>query len=768
MSDTKPNVLAVNFANIPQSLKRIDRWVLWRYVKRESKSGIKWDKVPFTIRGAYASSTKPEDWSTFREVEHTYQIDDFDGVGLVIHGPEFQGIDADDCLDEDGVLNDFGQELLDRIDGYAEISPSGTGLKIFAKTNLQSSNTKKELELYVDGRYFTVTGNRLHGHDDLSTEVQELDWLVAREFNQTNAVVGIETEDLAIMNLKAPLPEWTIDRVRDEVLAHLSPDGSYAEWLEIGMALHHQGQGDGEWLDLWDAWSQDGSTYSEGACEKKWDSFNRQRAKGKGPKTLRALLDKTQAARAQTVTNIVDDFIDQIENIVVATNLETVVARNIARNRDITDMDRERLAKAIADRSVALKQKIGITTVRGWLKAKVSSEFIHTNADGLPLCTIENLNILLRRMNTTVRYNVISKQVEILIASDWYTQDNQFNASLACINSEANKVGMPTKHINLFLLQIADKNQFNPVVTWVGSKPWDGISRIDRLAATIESPMSPEFKKVLLLKWLKQCIAAAYSPNGISPQGVMVFQGEQFKGKTRWFQSLVSPRPELALTGHTLDVKNKDSILIALSYWLVELGELDATFSRSEISALKSHITQSVDKVRRPYAPAESVFPRRTSYFASVNEMQFLHDPTGNRRFWVIPVTGINHDHGIDMQQVWAEVLELYQADDVFYLNNEELCTLNFNNQDYTAHDPIEERILGAFDWNSTDEWEWASATDVLIRCGIVNPTKSQTMSASRTIRKHNGNRHRKSNGRNLLAIPKSRSTFAEIVEKVQ
>lgn len=767
MSNSKPTALAVDFAKIPATLKAIDRWVLWRYVRRETKSGIKWDKVPFSINGAYASSTNSETWSPFAEAEQAYLLGDFDGVGIIISGPDFQGIDADDCV-EDGVINSFGQELLDKIDGYAEISPSGTGIKIFAKTNLQSSNKKKELELYVDGRYFTVTGNRIEGHNDLSEKCQDLNWLVSREFNQSNTTVVMEAGDLAFTNLKTPLSEWDLERVRDEVLAHLSPDGSYAEWLEIGMALHHQGQGGGDWLDLWDAWSQDGSTYAEGDCARKWQSFNMQRAKGKGPKTLRGLLDKTQLQRAQLITNVVDDLLYEIESTIAASNLETVIGKKIARNCEITDTDRERLAGAIVARSAALNSKMGITKVRSWLKPITHSVFPDTNSEGAPLCTIENVNVLLRQMNATVRYSVINKQIEIQIAYDGYTQDNQFNASFARITSEASKVGMPTKHLLLFLTQIADKNHFNPVVDWVSSKPWDGISRLDQLAATIESPMSPKFKKALLLKWLKQCIAAAYEPRGVSPQGVLVFQGDQFKGKTRWFQSLVAPRPELALTGHTLDVKNKDSILIALSFWLVELGELDATFSRSEISALKSHITQAMDKIRRPYAQAESTYPRRTIYFASVNERQFLFDPTGNRRFWVIPVSGINHAHDIDMQQLWAEVLSLYEANKSFHLNQEELLILNSSNEDFYANDPVEERILGAFDWNVSPEWEWASATDVLIRCGIQNPTKSQAMNASRVIRKNNGDQHRKSNGRNLLAIPKMRSAFAELGEKTQ
>jgi len=769
MSDFKPIVAPVQIGNIPSELKTLERWVLWRFIKKQNKKGIKWDKVPFTVHGSNASTTNPATWDTFSNVEKAYLAGGFDGLGIVIHGPEFQGIDADDCIDPlTGELNGFGQEILDSIEGYAEYSPSELGFKIFTKTNLQTSNVKPELELYVGGRYFTVTGNVIAGHENFTSVTQNLDWLVTREFGETPLASSSQADANAIINLKAPLIEWDLDRVRDELLSCVEAECSYSEWIGIGMALHHQGQGDAEWLELWDDWSQAGSTYVEGECERKWDSFNKQRASGKGPKTLRHLLEITRNQRQLVASNLVDDLCNEINQVSVAAHLETVLAKKIAQHTEFTDVDRERLARELQNRAIALNLKLQISTIRNWLKPKVFSAFPHTSADGNPLCTIENLNVLLQKMGTHVRYNVMSKQIEILIANEGYTQDNHFNASLGRIISEASRYCMPTKHIPLFLIQIADQNQFNPMLSWIQSKPWDGISRLDDLANSIESPMNPAFKKALLSKWMKQAVGAAFEPNGIAPQGVLVFQGEQYKGKTRWFQALVRPRSELALTGHTLDVKSKDSVFVGMSYWLVELGELDGTFSRSEIAALKSHITQERDKIRRPYAPAESVFPRRTVYFASVNEGQFLHDPTGNRRFWVIPVTGINHNHGIDMQQLWAEMLVLYQADPTFYLSGEEMLTLNSTNQQFTSTDPIEERIEGAFDWFEKPVWTWATATDVLIRCGIQNPTKAQAMIASRVIRRLNGDQHRKSNGRNLLAIPQSRSQFIETSSELE
>ena len=75
-----------------------------------------------------------------------------------------------------------------------------------------------------------------------------------------------------------------------------------------------------------------------------------------------------------------------------------------------------------------------------------------------------------------------------------------------------------------------------------------------------------------------------------------------------------------------------------------------------DMARLKGVLTRDFDKVRRPYARAESEYQRRTVFFASVNKPNFLVDMTGNTRWWTIPVSKINYEHGIDMQQVFAQL----------------------------------------------------------------------------------------------------------------
>lgn len=767
---TRPPVLPVRIENIPAALRAIPRWVLWRNVQRSKPNGQKvWAKLPMTTDGSAASSTDPSTWTDFDSACDGLIMGDYDGLGLVL-GADVHGIDLDDCRMPDGSLTPLADEVLARVNGYAEVSPSGTGIKVFALTNLDSSRTKKEVgvELYRDGRYFTVTGHKLGDGADLA-EVNDLGWLVQQIWNEDIGPADLtgDAGEMALANYKPPLEDWDIDRVVDEVLVHLDPDGGYEEWLKVGAALHHQGGGDHEWLEAWDNWSAASGKWVEGYCADKWASFSAQRMVGKGALTLASLLKQTRDARDMAERSARDvlmaDLLGRIETVTDARDLQEKIAASIAHNADYSDVERAQFATAIQNRARALGTKLEIGTVRGWLRSRVKASFPHLNEDGHPLCTIENLEVLLGRLGVVVRYNMISKATEILIPDSSFSRDNKDNASIADILSACERARMSTKYVPQFLLRIADANAYNPVSTWIESVPWDGVSRLARFYATVDcgGQMDQGLKELLMQKWLVQAVGAAFAPDGVAAQGILTFTGAQNIGKTTWFNRLAPSSLDVIHTGHTLDVRSKDSQLIALKFWIVELGEVDATFRKSDVSALKSFATQSVDSIRRPYAMTESTYGRRTVFGASVNDSLFLSDPTGNRRFWTIPAVGFAVDDGLDMQQLWAEVLVLYQGGARWYLSMTEAGLLGEHNEDFTVTDPIDERVAAGFAWTGLEACcEWATASDVLMRVGIKDPSKAQTISAARALRRLNGGQRKKSNGRVLFAIPGAGTDF--------
>lgn len=380
---------------------------------------------------------------------------------------------------------------------------------------------------------------------------------------------------------------------------------------------------------------------------------------------------------------------------------------------------------------------------------------------GKPLAHIANLAEVCKRLGVQIRYNVISKEEEIIIPGQGFSLDNEANASLAWLESECSLFSMPTAKLPSFVTYLADRNQYNPVAEWVNSKPWDGQDHLGKLLDTVtikdaDNLQAVMLKDTLITRWMISAIAGAFSPKGVSAHGVLVFQGEQYVGKTKWFKSLVPEDKNLIKDGVILKPDDRDSVKQAVSFWLVELGELDSTFRKSDIAALKAFITNDKDVLRRAYARKESQYARRTVFFGSVNPKQFLHDPTGNRRYWTIEVAHLNHSHNIDTQQVWAQVHNLWISGSGYYLTPDEMAQLNSHNEEFTAIDPIDEIISTKYDWQcSQDKWcRWVSASDVLVECGYQRPSKADATAAGIVIRKLNGGIAKRTGSTRLLLMP--------------
>lgn len=372
----------------------------------------------------------------------------------------------------------------------------------------------------------------------------------------------------------------------------------------------------------------------------------------------------------------------------------------------------------------------------------VPANFPDRGNKGKILGTKGNLKYLLDRMNVNLNYDIIKKDIEIHIPNTTWLIDTKKNNQLTSILSEAARCLIPLNNIPEYVALLAGETPYNPVANWVESEPWDGVSRLQALYDTIKSaqdgePGGKEFKETLIRKWLISAIAAAYKPEGASVHGVLVFSGAQNMGKTAWFKRLVPQELKLTADGLTLDPKDKDSVYNAVSNWLVELGELDATFKKSDIAQLKAFLTKDKDRIRLPYHREYSQFARRTAFFASVNDSTYLNDPTGNRRFWTIECDSIDYEHEVDMQQLWAEVLALYKAGARWFLTKEEIEKLNTHNDNYEAEEPIEEKVRDNLKPSKTKEPEgFLTCTQIAGLLGIHNPTQRDTRAISRAIRK--------------------------------
>jgi len=131
--------------------------------------------VPGTRRRA--SSTNPETWRTYREATGALKAcpNRYAGVGRVIrHGEGLVGIDLDGVRDPaTRVIDPWALEILESLDSYAEVSPSGRGVKVWVRARLDRSYVKDGCEVYTRGRYFVTTGQLIPRYSPTVQERQE-------------------------------------------------------------------------------------------------------------------------------------------------------------------------------------------------------------------------------------------------------------------------------------------------------------------------------------------------------------------------------------------------------------------------------------------------------------------------------------------------------------------------------------------------------------------------------------------------------------------
>ena len=165
-----PKILEPNFAGVPSSLRAIPAWVCWCAVFE----GEKIKKPPVQAagqnQGRLADKTNPQHLCTFDRAMRFYEINRGDqfqggrlaGIGLVLTKQTgIVGIDLDHCV-ENGIVNTWAAGIIESIGGFAELSPSGTGVHVYIKGRLPFNNRRSGgIEIYSHASYLTVTGHWL-------------------------------------------------------------------------------------------------------------------------------------------------------------------------------------------------------------------------------------------------------------------------------------------------------------------------------------------------------------------------------------------------------------------------------------------------------------------------------------------------------------------------------------------------------------------------------------------------------------------------------
>lgn len=163
----------INYDKIPKELQSYPQWVLWNAERNT--------KIPYQPTGIKAASDNQATWVDFENARAAEETGAFSGIGFVFTETDpFVGIDLDDCIKE-AVVDDWAKEIVLEFNSYTEVSPSGTGLKIWVKGHVEKAVKTKKIEIYPSKRYFTMTGWHVEGTpEDIRSVNGELQALADR------------------------------------------------------------------------------------------------------------------------------------------------------------------------------------------------------------------------------------------------------------------------------------------------------------------------------------------------------------------------------------------------------------------------------------------------------------------------------------------------------------------------------------------------------------------------------------------------------------
>lgn len=376
-------------------------------------------------------------------------------------------------------------------------------------------------------------------------------------------------------------------------------------------------------------------------------------------------------------------------------------------------------------------------------------DFPHVTESGRKRATIANLRYLFESYGIEVSYDELLKKQTIKFNNthDKGHGDLIDNAGVAHIRSLMALNGMPAMSLDLLPALFAEKAS-NTILTWIESKKWDGKDRFNALSSTLTvAENDTRYRDVALFTWLIQCVAAADGAKRTTNKDAIpkfelafILQGGQGVKKTSWFKRLLPRNLSVYIVdGAYLDPADKETVRTCISSWICELGELDSTFRRADISRLKAFLSKQTDTLRLPYDRAESQFGRRTSFCGSVNPEQFLNDSTGSRRFLPLQVTACDSLHIIDMQQLWAQIWSYYLNGYQWWCGAELEEMLKERHERHSETVPIDELIAETFNVEKIEksfDHKHFTATRILIECGIKEPKASQASIVNSFIKK--------------------------------
>ncbi len=247
------------------------------------------------------------------------------------------------------------------------------------------------------------------------------------------------------------------------------------------------------------------------------------------------------------------------------------------------------------------------------------------------------------------------------------------------------------KAIDLFNF-FASENQYDPVAEYLNrcyEQYGDStVSLLDNASSRYFHTDKPIYD-IYLRKTLIGAVKRTFEP-GCKFDTALVLFGNQGYGKSTFWRVLAGNWFDDTVNGF-----DQNEVQKLHHFWIEELGEIDKIQNKNDVSIVKAFLSRQTDAFRPVFERTTSKFPRKFIIVGSTNKQEILLDPTGDRRFWIIPITQtIDNDLArAERDQLWAAAVALYKAGEDCFLPTELEAVREQENQQFRADDPWQEAI---------------------------------------------------------------------------
>lgn len=338
------------------------------------------------------------------------------------------------------------------------------------------------------------------------------------------------------------------------------------------------------------------------------------------------------------------------------------------------------------------------------------------NADGIIKPRLsQNFKWMLRCHSDTAglfAWNEIAEAVFLHRAPPWSAQESSPWKPRRLLNNDIfetttwfERRGMtPRKNETAdTIYDVSSFSSYNPVKAYLSALVWDQCPRLaggawegDTVAPLsteyLGTPDDPIYGRFMVM-WHVAAVARIMRP-GCQVDNMIVLESPQGRRKSSYVRAMSTVDGIEYFCDDVGDISNKDSIIRLHGCWLVEIAEL-AKVRHADIEVTKSWVTRRSDRYRPPYEREVKDVPRHFVLAASVNPSGhgYLRDPTGNRRFWPVPICATTREIDIDRiardrDQIWAEAVAYYRRGMKWYATRDEELRVDELTGDRRAEDP--------------------------------------------------------------------------------